>query len=174
MKIKAASLHRLVVNARIFQNVKSLGAEFHANQQYLAMFSSDPTTMITDTAQLEGEWDKPSKWFWSPARLKELDTNLREWADDELVWLDKDIEDADQGDFQRDTYLNLLDPRFYHSGGGEFVVWGDRLRKLNLIKPAGEYPIGFTKVLHTGLNRDMLTFRVGPTVRGIVTIVEKE
>lgn len=172
MKIKAASLHRLVVNARIFQNVKSLGAEFHANQQYLAMFSSDPTTMITDTAQLEGEWDKPSKWFWSPEKLKEFDLSLRDWVDETIVNLD--YHPGHQGDFQRDTYLNLLDPRFYHSGGGEFVVWGDRLRKLNLIKPAGEYPIGFTKVLHTGLNRDMLTFRVGPTVRGIVTIVEKE
>lgn len=171
MKIQAAKLHRLVVNARIFQNVKSSGAEFHANPQYLTMFSSDPTTMITDSAGLEEPYgDKMTKWVWDPDQLKFWDMNLRGVPDEEVF--DLAIDQPLDGDYQIDTYLDLLDRRRYAAGDWEFTIWGDRLGKLRLIKPGG-FPIKFESVNHVTLKRSFLAFSVGPTVRGIVTVVEE-
>lgn len=175
MRIRADRLHRLVVNAKILQSVKSQGAEFHANPQYVSVYSSDPTTMITDSAGLEEPYaEGMRKWFWLPEKLKSLDLVLRDMADDEIVDLTEDTElpPEDEGDYQLSTYLDLLDVRFHQAGSGPFTVWDDRLAKLRLIKPPG--PIVFKKVFHTELKREFLTFYKGPTVRGIVTTVEEE
>src|SRR4051812_26567708 len=118
MKIQAAKLHRLVVNAKIFQNVKGVGAEFHVNGPYLTMFSSDATTMITDSAGLEEPYGGLAKWFWSPDELKFWDLNLREIPDEEVF--DVSVGYNDASDYQVDTYLHLLDTRLWHSGGGDF------------------------------------------------------
>lgn len=176
MEVTAASLHRLVVNAKLLQSVNSVGAEFHTSHNHLTMFSSDPTTLVTDFASWVDNPTEVASWFWTPAKLKDLDLVLREIPDDDIIDLAKDttLPVDTVGDYQVETYLELLDRNWYGQGPHEFTVWGDRLRKLNLIKPSGEYPVSFESVYHLRLGREMLAFRVGPTVRGIVTVVEKE
>ena len=113
MEVMAASLHRLVVNAKLLQNVNSVGAEFHSSMGGLVMFSSDPTTMVTDLAPWVVAPSGVASWFWLPSELKEWDLFLREKTDDDVIDLAAVVASLRDptGDYQIDTYLDLLDRR---------------------------------------------------------------
>lgn len=156
--------------------------------------ASDDYFIISDSYGFLGEETMPGweelgqagRTFWlSLDVMKALEKDLRDWpAEEVIIDLDDGIHfggveygtfeevDEEAWDHAR-CILGMHD--FIESDHGRvlFAVHPDRLRKLSLVKP-GDFPIDCRYGFNTRYGRDVIHFKIGPTVRGVFAPLDRE
>lgn len=178
MKIQASELHRLLYNAILFTDKKSAAggvAAFRVSEHGLGVMATDDHVAILDVALAPND-DAPEDLFLSLETMKALEKDLR----------DQNSEIDFAGDPHR--ILGAADPGFWDAVGrmlslDEFVsddslqhvTFGlnpDRLRKFSLLKPGG-YPIDMRYGYDRGVAREVIAFKAGPTLRGVLAPLDR-
>jgi len=173
--IQAEDLHRLLYNAILFSDKKSAvdgDILFVLTGNSLAVYATDDHVAITDVCVVEG--GPGAAEFLVPLETaKELEKGLRGCTD---------LADPPAGRSWRDerdfwyTVIDLVHGRQFSDFSYDevtFAVNPDRMRKFSLIKTPGrtDYPLDFKFGWNDTLEREVLPFKIGPSVRGVLAPV---
>lgn len=184
MKIQASELHRLLYNAILFTDKKSAAggvAKFRATfgsgpNMGLVVFATDDHVAIFDRIPAEGG-EEVDEFFLSLETMKALEKDLRD--QDSVIDFDFNAHRV-LGDVDLelwDTVVRMLSLKDFESDDSvqhvTFALNPDRLRKFSLIKP-GNYPIDMRYGYDTGVHRDVIAFKAGPTLRGVLAPLDRE
>lgn len=177
-KVQATDLHRIVYNTRQYA-VKSGSVEgaslWIRGASSLRVVSSDDFIILVDKTEvdthsnaqywvvdrdtLEGVWKRVEKEPEGLFDLAEISTV------DNHIWLET-LDEADQVVHETDHFDTIPVTGF--------AVSPSRLTKLRLIKPGG-YPIDIKAFRSpTGPTEEVIGFRIGPTVRGVIAPLNRE
>lgn len=183
--LSAAVLHRMAYNCRLYQVGKnSTPSRLTLQTDLWGMSINDGHLYLQDTEVFHGMSPTTESWLISISAevLKELELELRSkegnvevgrnGANDLMVdGVAYEVEDF-HGDL--DCHDVLGKANWSNLRDRPFAVMGDRFRKFSLIKTPGEFPMDFVQVWHSLLEREMLVFRAGPTVRGALAVLDRE
>lgn len=195
MKIKAADLHRLLYNGCLFTDKKSATggvAAFVLGGTRLAVMATDDHVAITDYITVEPQ-ETELVFFLSLESMKRQEKDLRDRAGDLEIDVDTVstrlgtatgcyVPFADPGDpglwNMVGQMLSLSDfggvaGDVAESEGVLFALNPDRLRKFSLLKP-GDFPVDMRYGYDIAIERDVVAFRAGPTLRGVLAPLDRE
>lgn len=183
MKIPAKELHRLLYNAILFTDKKSATggvAAFRFNEHGLGVMATDDHVAILDVAYVPRPAGAMVDIFLSLDRMKILEKEYRdltaevEFDPESVSFMGSPVDDTDLwlrvgkmlslDDFQS-TACEDMDAKF--------ALNPDRLRKFSLLKP-GDYPIDMHYGYDNAIERDLVAFKAGPTLRGILAPLDRE
>lgn len=191
MRILAPELDRIIQNALLFVNEKSVRVThvfFTILDNKLRVYSTDDYVAITDSASLEG----PSRWF--EFTIEDV-KKLGEWIkkDKKVVHkseivlkfkhtlvnfscsdFDEDISISIPSESQADALnfiFELLDPEAYEVSIPLLAIKPERLTKMARIKADKEAPIDLRGVEVRG--HTLVQFRRGDTVTGCIKPVDR-
>lgn len=194
MKIQAKDLWRLMYNAQLFTDKKSATGGVAKFRQVigpsagLAVFATDDHVAICDKAP--GENTEFGEFFLSLETMKQLEKSLREIVGEmnlviedgefRYIGMDGAVPFADSGDPDLwnmvGQMLSGFDFEYTPLGGDPLTVFAlnpDRLRKFSLLKP-GDYPIDIKTGYDRVLERDLVAFKAGPTLRGVLAPLDRK
>lgn len=177
----------MVYNCRLFQVGKSApAARLSLQTNYWGASVNDGHLYLQDVEQFPSMSPSTESWMVSIESdvLKDLELELRSKDTPvEVGWNSAGDLMVDGIPYKvTDLHEHLLD----HHGvlelmelsnlgrGRPFAAMADRFRKFSLIKTPGEYPMDFKLVWHAGLQREMMLFAAGPTVRGALAVLDRK
>lgn len=170
-QIEVAGLSRLLYNAKLYSHKKSeaRGETLWAWGAWgLRVIASDDFVILTDTLMVD--FGKPGWGVLEYAYMLELEKQLREWPDDTIdgntvAWTEVTEPESE--------LLYEADAMVFAAKDSppipllNWAVHPDRLRKLSLVKP-GEYPIDIQAYAVNDGQDDVVGFKIGPTVQGLI------
>lgn len=184
MKICSDILHRMTYNCRLYQIGKnSASATMKIETSSFGMSINDGHLYLQDVESFGELWTTQS-WTCTLGAdsLKDLELELRNKEGD--LEVDRDGEGNllvdgipyTVSDFYGDLdAVGVLDGMSWGAlRDRPFAVMADRFRKFSLIKTPGEYPMDFKLVWHNKLERELLAFQAGPTVRGALAMLDRK
>lgn len=184
MLVTAEVLHRIVYNCRLYQVGKnSSPATLSVSTSTLSGSVNDGHIYLEDTEKLPELWSltdwmvtiqsEPLKELELELRSKEGDIEISRNASKDLV-VDGVPYPVEEHYGALDEHQVLNSSLWGRLNDRPFAAMGDRFRKFSLIKTPGEFPMDFVQVWHSLLEREMLVFRAGPTVRGALAVLDRE
>lgn len=180
MSVRSEELYRLLYNAHLFQRPKVMAGDavrIQLTQEELALtVTDDHVILLEKTDDIEFSGTKRNYTFWfNKKAVKEMLTVLADEGYPEWVETVSFFQDFDQSTDSNSDIFKLIDLMRKEHGyvGKEHTLWAlnrDRLRLLGLLKTPGPtvYPIDFNSTYSATLERQVVQFKVGPTIRGFV------
>jgi hypothetical protein len=178
-RVRTVELHRAAYNALQYSNKNSAlkgDVIWIRGAHGLRVVATDDYFILVDQVDALEYSGKPETRVMNLAGLKELEKLLRgdntEWMDLDLLDLSEpnDVQWSTQSLLEADRLVFDSD-KWKESTATGFALAPDRLRRLALVKP-GEHPIDIKVFENDG--EQMLAFRIGPTVRGLIAPLNRD
>lgn len=182
LSLKSEELYRLLYNASLFAKQKSVFGDvirIGLNYEDLTVTASDDHIILLDkTNDVTYTGNRATAtYYFDKKTVKGMLAALGEEKYPEDVMVPKFFADGGWTETKTVNYelFTLIEDMKKEHGyvGSSHVLWAlnrDRLRLLGMLKTPGDtvYPIDFNETRSGTLERDVIQFKVGPTIRGFV------
>lgn len=157
--------------------------EFLITQDKLKISASDGHMYIQTTTEPNYSAAESNYRFGiSPESAKDME-RIVVATEDEFIDLQFDGPQVYVGRYSWESFVTapefppyiLMNHKLWEwSANRPFNFMQDRIRKLSLIKPRGKYPLSLKLVYHSGIEQDILLFKVGPRCQGALSLLDRE
>lgn len=188
VEVKLDSLHRMLYNVRLFQVGKlapSLWVKIDPQSKTVVFSINDDHTFLRDSeSTVRALITDPALCFSiSAEQTKHLEFYLRDYEQETVVLLFDPYKYKLLVGGYYQVPIARVEDKYYESQtlfeGNDLTdickiaISPNRFRKLALIKP-GDYPIDLKAIWNRKLDTPLLCFKAGPTVEGVLSLLDRD